>query len=164
MASSGAAGICQCSYFMVRLTFFLFGKYGAYYLRQYCLIILIQSIILTKSSAKVKREFDYSRDFVLQYGRKITQKGENNNETDHSAPDGAASCSRDDYDARACRQQIGLFRRAGQALGGGEHRAVQTVQFASGHRQRQIRPRAEDDARGVCRGAVPPDGLEDRHA
>ena len=35
MASSGAAGICQCSYFMVRLTFFLFGKYGMIILERF---------------------------------------------------------------------------------------------------------------------------------
>ena len=36
-----------------------FENFWTYYLRQYCLIILIQSIILTKTTAKVKRKFDY---------------------------------------------------------------------------------------------------------
>jgi hypothetical protein len=41
-----------------------FENFWAYYLRQYCLIILIQSIILTKTTAKVKRKFDYPRDLL----------------------------------------------------------------------------------------------------
>ena len=53
---------------------------------------------------------------------------------------------------------------AGQELGEPKHRAVQAVQLIAGHRKRQVRPRTEDDARGLCRGALPPDGLEDRNA
>ncbi len=58
----------------------------------------------------------------------------------------------------------GLFRRAGKPLGGAEHPALRADRTAAGSRRRQVRPRTDDDPRGLRHSALPSDGLGARHA